>query len=51
MQLLIVIAGLPQRVDRIRTGCGGKNNSEGASSLQELAPFIFQQVSAKKFSF
>src|SRR5713101_835418 len=31
MQLLIVIAGLPQRVDRIRTGCDGRNNSEGAS--------------------
>jgi len=35
MQLLIVIAGLSQRVDRIRTGCGGKNNSEGAVSMQE----------------
>jgi hypothetical protein len=47
MQLLIVIAGLSQRVDRIRTGCGGKNNSEGATPLQGLAPFIFQQVAAR----
>jgi hypothetical protein len=43
IRLLIVIAGLSQRVDRIRTGCDGECNSDGASSLQELAPFILKQ--------
>jgi hypothetical protein len=36
---LIVIAGPPQGVDWIRTGCGGECNSEERRLLQHLAPF------------
>jgi hypothetical protein len=35
------IAGLLQRVDRIRTGCDGQNNSDGAVSIAKNRAFHF----------